>query len=144
MKKKSEVWGCFFYPILSRKTFAANHINEVWWKKNSHTWWNGTIFINTFFAIPTWSKKTTTGAVTGAQFTSNNTFVRSAYAARSTIFIYWTYLWHTEFVPTLIFICAVIVVFTRLVTFAIDAITFFATITYNITWSSWISNISIG
>ena len=99
------------------------------------TWWNNTILIDTVFAIRTVSFIVTT---------PNNTFSRSAYVARSTIFISSTYLWHADFVPTLIFKCAVIVVFTRLVTFAIDAITFFATLNYTITWSSWISNISIG
>ena len=105
------------------------------------TWWNNTIFINTFFAIPTWS---------GIHITSDDTFLRSAFVEWSTIVIYWTFLGNADFVPTLIFICAVIVVFTSLVTFSQSAIcqngasTFFATPNKIIAWSSWISNISIG
>ena len=115
------------------------------------TWWNNTIFINTFFAIPTWSIKSKRRVYyPGSQVTSDATFLRSAFVAWSTIVIYWTFLGHADFVPTLIFICAVIVVFTSLVTFAKSAIcqngtfTFFATPNIIIAWSSWISNISIG
>ena len=98
------------------------------------TWWYGTIVINTVFAI--WALS--------CILTSNDTVLRIAFVAWSTICIYSTYLWQADLVPTLIVIHAVKFVFTTLETFAIFAFTVFATLTIIITGSSWISNISIG
>ena len=90
------------------------------------TWWYGTIVINTVFAIRTLS----------CVLTSNDTFIRIAFVAWSTICIYSTYLWQADLVPTLIVIHAVKIVFTTLETFAIFAFTVFATLTIIITGSS--------
>ena len=97
------------------------------------TWWNGTIFINTVFAIWTFFFIFST---------TNNTFFRNAFVAWSTISIYWTSLGHADSIPTLIFIWAAIIVFTTLETFLILAYTIFATLNIFLAISSWILNIS--
>ena len=109
--------------VLNRVCLFLSIYAKLRSKSHIFTWWNGTIVINTVFAIRTLS----------LMLTSNNTFFRSAFVVRSTICIFLTSLGHADFVPTLIFIHAVKIVFTTLETFALFAFTFFATLKIFIT-----------
>ena len=108
------------------------------------TWWNGTIVINTFFALRTVSFMLT--------FFRNASVARTGIGTKFTILTILTVcaimqFWNTDIVHTMIFIFAVVIVFTivftSLDTFVIDALILNTTIKIVLTWSSWISNISI-